>query len=188
MQKHETAEHRPYPLGEPGQMATYQHESESSLPNTVVKTLTVVIGSVVEEAGVAYQWICLCAMKVSGEKFAVWLLGENIPSEDLKVARVTTSRYILQIGDDFPLEFRDRFTGEPVLPSLGAWQYLFPRPADETGQRDLFPQTVKYLGHTYRLTHISDLGKSVAPPDTKPVATICLIMNSSRLSKPITTR
>ena len=46
-----TAEHKLYPLGEPGQMATYQHESEGSLSNTVVKTLTVSIGSIEEKAG-----------------------------------------------------------------------------------------------------------------------------------------
>ena len=156
-----------YPLGEPGQMATYQHESEGSLPNTVVKTLTVAIGAIEEKAGVPYQWICLRATKISGEKFAIWLLSESVPSADLKVSRAATSRYILQIGDDTPLEFRDRFTGEPVLPGLGAWQYLFPKPADKTGQSNFFPQTVKYLGHTYRLARISDSTESDAPPDTE---------------------
>ena len=161
------AEHKLYPLGEPGQMAAYQHESEGSLPNAVVKTLTVAIGAIEEKAGVPYQWICLRATKISGEKFAVWLLSESVPSADLKVSRATTSRYILQIGDDTPLEFRDRFTGEPVLPGLGAWQYLFPKPADKTTQNTLFPQTVKYLGHTYRLARISDSTESDAPPDTE---------------------
>jgi hypothetical protein len=161
------AEHKLYPLGEPGQMATYQHESEGSLPNAVVKTLTVAIGSVEEKAGVPYQWICLRATKISGEKFAVWLLSESVPSADLKVSRAATSRYILQIGDDTPLEFRDRFTGEPVLPGLGAWQYLFPRSVDKTVQSNFFPQTVKYLGHTYRLARISDSTESDAPPDTE---------------------
>ena len=156
-----------YPLGKPGQMATYQHESEGSLPNTVVKTLTVAIGAIEEKAGVPYQWICLRATKISGEKFAAWLLSESVPSADLKVSRATTSRYILQIGDDTPLEFRDRFTGEPVLPGLGAWQYLFPKPADKTTQNTLFPQTIKYLGHTYRLARISDSTESDALPDTE---------------------
>ncbi len=167
MQTPQTAEHKAYPLGKPGQIATYQHESEDSLPDTVVKTLTVVIDSVEEKASVLSQWICLRATKVSGQKFAVWLLSENVPSEDLKVARATTSRYILQIGDDVPLEFRDRFTEEPVLPCLGAWQYLFPKPVDKEAQNNLFPQTVKYLGHTYRLAHISDSGESVAPSETQ---------------------
>ncbi len=156
-----------YPLGEPGQIATYQRESEGSLPNTVVKTLTVAIGAIEEKAGVPYQWICLRATKISGEKFAVWLLSESVPSADLKVSRATTSRYILQIGDDTPLEFRDKFTGEPVLPGLGAWQYLFPKSTDKTPQNSLFPQTVKYLGHTYRLMHISDSTESDAPPGTE---------------------
>ena len=165
MQKHETAEHEPYPIGEPGQMATYHHESEHPLPNTVVKTLTVMIGSIAEDAGVLSQWLCLRATKASSEKFAVWLLSENVPSEDLKVARATTSRYILQIGDDPPLEFRDKFTEKPVLPCLGAWQYLFPKPTDKKTQNDLFPQTVKYLGHTYRRAHISDSDKSATLPE-----------------------
>ena len=165
MQKRETAEQKSYPLGEPGQMATYQRESGESLPNAVVKTLTVVIGSVEEKTGVSSQWICLRATKASGEKFAVWLLGENVPSEDLKVARAATSRYILQIGDDIPLEFRDRFTGEPVLPGLGTWQYLFPKSTDKTAQNSLFPEIAKCLGHTYRLTRISDSSESATPPE-----------------------
>ena len=158
---------QPYPLGEPGQMAMYQYEGEDPLPNTIVRTFTWAIGSVEEKPGVPYQWICLHATKVSGEKFAVWLLSENIPSGDLKEATATTSRYILQIGDDIPLEFHDRFSGKPVLPGLGAWQYLFPKPAGETARDNLFPQIVKYLGHTYRLAQISDSGGFDAPPDTQ---------------------
>ena len=46
------------------------------------------------------------------------------------------------------------------------WQYHFPKPADETARDNLFPQVVKYLGHTYRLTQI-DSGESDAPPDTQ---------------------
>ena len=167
MQTHRPTEHEPYPLGKPGQVATYHHERGDSLPDTVVKTLTVAIGSVEGNADVLSQWICLRATKVSGEKFAVWLLSESVPSEDLKIARETTSRYILQIGDDLPLEFRDKFTGKPVLPGLGAWHYLFPRPTDKEARNALFPQTVKYLGHTYRRAHLSDSGESVAPPDAQ---------------------
>ena len=167
MQAQQTPERKPYPLGEPGQIATYQYEGEDPLPNAVVRTLTLAIGSVEEKADVLSQWICLRATKASGEKFAVWLLSSSAPSTDLKEASATTSRYILQIGDDIPLEFHDRFTGKPVLPGLGAWQYLFPKPADGTTQNDLFPQRVEYLGHTYRLTDISDSSESNAPPDTQ---------------------
>ena len=167
MQAQQTPERKPYPLGEPGQIATYQYEGEDPLPNAVVRILTLAIGSIKEKADVPSQWICLRATKASGEKFAVWLLSSSAPSTDLKEASATTSRYILQIGDDIPLEFHDRFTGKPVLPGLGAWQYLFPKPADGTTQNDLFPQRVEYLGHTYRLTDISDSSESNAPPDTQ---------------------
>ena len=155
-----------YPLGEPGQVATYQHESPDRLPSAVVETFTVIIGAVEEIADRMYQWMCLRVTKANGEKFAVWLLTEKLPSDDLTVARETTSRYILQIQDDRPLECQNKFTGKPILPALGAWQYLFPKPTDKTTQNELFPQTVKYLGHTYRLTDISDSGESAEPPDT----------------------
>ena len=157
---------RSYPLGEPGQVATYQHESPDGLPSAVVETFTVTIGSVEEIADRMYQWMCLRVTKANGEKFTVWLLTEKPPSDDLTVARETTSRYILQTQDDRPLEFQNKFTGKPILPALGAWQYLFPKSADKTTQNELFPQTAKYLGHTYHLTHISESGESAEPPDT----------------------
>ena len=167
MQTPETTKDQVYPIGKPGQVATYQHESDGDLPKTVVKTLLLAIGSVEEKDGVPSQWMRLRATKVSGEKFAVWLLSESVPPADLAEARATISRYILQIGDDPPLEFHDRFTGKPVLPGLGAWEHLFPKPTDKTPQNNPLPQTVIYLGHTYRLADISDSGEFAEPPDTQ---------------------
>ena len=167
MQTPATTDEKPHPLGKPGRVATYQHESEDILAETVVKTLTLTIGSVEEKAGVPYQWMCLRAMKASGEKFVVWLLSESVPSKDIKVDRATISRYILQIGDDISLEFHDRFTDKPVLPGLGAWQYLFPKPTDKGMENEPFLQRVKYLGHTYRLVHISDSGEYAEPTETQ---------------------
>ena len=158
--------HQTYPIGKPGRVAIYQHENPDELPSSVVKTFTVTTGSVEEKISVIHQWMCLRATKANNEKFAVWLLSEGAPSDDLTVDRETTSRYILQIQDDTPLEFQDSITGKPVLPALGVWQYLFPKPADETGQNDLFPKTAKHLGHIYRRTHLSDAGVSDTPPDT----------------------
>ena len=158
--------HQSYPLGRPGQVATYQHKHSDALSNAVVETFTLTIGSVEKKAGVASQWICLRATKANGEKFAIWLLSEGPPSDDLTIDRATISRYILQIRDDTPLEFHDRFTGKPVLPKLGAWQYLFPKPVDKTKQNALFPKVAKYLGHTYQLTDLTDSDESAAPPNT----------------------
>ena len=158
--------HQSYPLGQPRQVAMYQHESPDGLPSTVVETLTVKIGSVEEMTGVISQWMCLRSTKANGEKFAVWLLGDSAPSDDFTVARATISRYILQIQDGIPLEFKDKFTSKPVLPALGAWQYLFPQSPDKATENELFPKTAKYLGHTYRLTDITESGESAEPPDT----------------------
>lgn len=116
MQTSKTIEGKPYPLGKPGRVAMYQHESEDPLAETVVKTLTLAIGSIKEKAGIRYQWMCLRAMKASGEKFVVWLLSKSTLSENIKIDSTMISRYILQIGDDIPLEFHDRFTDRPVLP------------------------------------------------------------------------
>ena len=139
MQTSKTIEGKTYPLGKPGRVATYQHESEDPLVETVVKTLTLAIGSIKEKAGIRYQWMCLRAMKASGEKFVVWLLSKSTLSENIKIDNPTISRYILQIGDDIPLEFHDRFMDKPVLPKLGAWQYLFPKPTDNEIENASFP-------------------------------------------------
>ena len=157
---------RSYPLGQPKQVATYQHESPDGLPSTVVETFTVTIGGIEEMAGVVSQWMRLRATKANGEKFAIWLLGDNAPSDDFTVVCATISRYILQIEDDTPLEFLDKFTGKPVLPALGAWQHLFPKSANKATQNELFPQTTKYLGHTYYLANITESDESAEPPDT----------------------
>ena len=155
-----------YPLGEPEQVATYQHESPDGLRSTVVQTFTLTIGAVRGKPDVPFQWMCLRASKVNSETFAVWLLTERQPSEDLNVTHAGTSRYILQIEDDTPLEFQNKFTGKPVLPNLGAWQYFFPKPTDKTTQNQRFPQSVQYLGHTYQLTDIANSDESAEPPDT----------------------
>ena len=157
---------RSYPLGEPGQIAAYQHESRDGLPSTVVETFTVTIGAVEEMAGVISQWMRLRATKANGEKFAVCLLGNSAPSDDFTIARATISRYTLQIKDDTPLEFLDKFTGKPILPALSAWQYLFPKLADKATQNAIFPQAVQYLGHTYHLTDITESGESAEPSNT----------------------
>ena len=162
--------HQSYPLGKPGQLATYRYINLDGLRSTVVQTFTVTIGSATEKSGVLSQWMCLRATKANSETFAVWLFTERLPSEALNVAHAAPSRYILQIKDDTPLEFLDKFTGKPVLPRLGAWQYLLPKPADETKQNALFPQIAKYLGHTYQLTDVADSDESAEPPDAHLLA------------------
>jgi hypothetical protein len=155
------------PLGEPGLMAKYRHEKGDEIPGSVVKTLSLTLGSVEERGGIEYQWLYLDATKSNEEKFSVWLLSRTYPPQTLAAACKTTARYILQEGDSEPLEFRDRFTGEAVLPVLGAWRYLIPRAAEYIPSGAIFPQQVKYLGHTYLLDGLEDSAVVAEPLDAR---------------------
>ena len=157
------------PLGEPGLMAKYRHEKGNGIPGSVVKNLALTFGSVEERSEVEYQWLCLDATKANEEKFSIWLLSRSYPPKTLAAACKTTARYIIQEGDSEPLEFRDRFTGEAVLPVLGAWEYLFPRAAEDMPPDEIFPQKVRYLGHTYLLDGQEYSEVAVEPPDAKVI-------------------
>src|SRR5438552_13540436 len=106
---------KPPPIGPAGRTARYTHEIETNLPGSVVKTFTVALGPIGEQAGKACQWISLEATKVNGERFRVWLLSAGYPPPTLEAAEQTTARYILQEGDAEPTEFRNRANGQAVL-------------------------------------------------------------------------
>jgi hypothetical protein len=155
------------PIGKPGLMAMYQHESVSSIPDSVVRNLKLVLGPLEEKNSTQFQWLHLQATKVSGERFNVWILTDRYPPDSLAVAQKTTVRYILQEGNNKPLQFCHQFSGEAVLPSLGAWKYLFPRATDNVSPDSIFAQKVKYLGNTYLLEKIEDSQKMIQPVDIK---------------------
>ncbi len=169
------------PLGKPGLMAQYRHEQGEGIPGSVVKTLALAFGSVEERGGMVYQWLHLHATKANEERFSVWMLCRAYPPQTLVEACKTTARYILQEGDSEPLEFRDRFTGEAILPVLGAWKYLIPRfvsregihplktetAAEDMPPDEIFPQKAKYLGHTYLLDGLEDSEGTTEPPNAK---------------------
>src|SRR4029077_10823202 len=96
--------------------------------------------------------------KATGDQFRVWLLCADYPPQTLEATRQMTARYILQEGAAQPSEFRNRFTGEAVLPTLGGWQHLLPRSSGEKDGRptELFPQQSRYLGHRYRLETVGE--------------------------------
>jgi len=157
------------PLGESRLIAKYRHEKGDEIPGSVVKTLTLALGPVEEREEVEYQWLCLDATKANEEKFSLWLLSNSYSPKTLAAACKTVVRYILQEGNSEPLEFRDRFTGEAVLPVLGAWKYLFPRGAKDMPSDEIFPQQVRYLGHTYLLDGQEYSEVAVEPPDAKVI-------------------
>jgi hypothetical protein len=128
----------------PGTAAQYTLESDSGQPSSVVRTFSIAVGQVERDLPGNAHWISLTATKVSGDQFSVWLLSSAYPPATLKAARTTTFRYLMQEGSDEPREYRSAVTGEPVLPSSGAWEHLFPRAIDDGS-----PQRVRFLGHVY---------------------------------------
>ena len=158
------------PMGKPGQMAHYRHEMDAGLRGTVIKTYTLALGPVEHKADEEYQWILLDATKANGERFRVWLLSASYPPATLDAAGPTTARYILQEGAADPSEFRNRFTGAAVLPTLGGWRHLLPRALGEddgTRRAEIFPRQARYLGHRYRLEAVEEAAIAAPPPRTK---------------------
>ena len=108
------------PIGKPGLMAMYQHESVSSIPDSVVRNLKLVLGPLEEKNSTQFQWLHLQATKVNGERFNVWILTDRYPPDSLAVAQKATVRYILQEGNNKPLQFCHQFSGE--APDLGCYE------------------------------------------------------------------
>ncbi|MBU6401854.1 MAG: hypothetical protein KGS61_16170, partial [Verrucomicrobia bacterium] len=137
------------PLGPPGVTATYRIEAGSDSRGSSVERFTLSLGPVEPAKGGSCQWLELQAVKVNGERFAVWVLARQYPARTLAAARANTARYLFQEGDDPPQEYADRFTGAAVLPSLGAWEYLWPRPASDDFRDGVVAARVSWLGHAY---------------------------------------
>jgi hypothetical protein len=150
-------------IGKPGLTVTYQHESDGLIPGSVVRTLTLGLGPLEEKNSTLFQWLHLQAKKSNGEQFNVWILTDRYPPASLTALQKTTARYILQEGNTKPLEFRHQFSGEAVLPSLGAWKHLFPRAIDNVPSDGLFTKKIKYLGNIYLLKK-RKYSKKITPP------------------------
>ncbi|MCL4218688.1 MAG: hypothetical protein KJ052_17015, partial [Candidatus Hydrogenedentes bacterium] len=120
------------------------------------------------------QWLNLSSVKKNGETFEVWMLCEARPSRNLAEARATSLRYILQQGDERPVEFRHGATKLAVLPWSGAWPHLLPYPdSTEIRSGDMFPEVMLYLGHRYTRAavqegHVFALPENVRVTELRP--------------------
>jgi hypothetical protein len=139
------------PLGVPGMQLTYRLASDGGLRGNSVERFTLNLGTVESSDGAPCQWLALRATKANGQPFVVWILGRAFPPRTLAQAAATTVRYVLQEGEDPPVEFVHRFSGAPVLPSLGAWEYLWPRPEQGEIPNGIASPRLTWLGHGYVL-------------------------------------
>ncbi len=152
------------PIGKPGLVATYRHESGGQIPGSVVRSFTLALGPLEDKNGHQFQWLHLHAAKANGEAFSVWILSKGYPPASVAAARETTARYILQEGNTQALEFAHQFSDEAVLPSLGAWSHLFPHAADSVSSKGVFAEKTRYLGNIYLLERL-DNSINVPAPD-----------------------
>jgi hypothetical protein len=95
------------------------------LPGSVVRAFTLTVSP----AERSLQWIAVSAIKADGSAFRVWVLSDGYPPPGLGAARRSIVRYIVQEGSAEAREYRNPVTGKAVLPSMGAWEHLFPRAA-----------------------------------------------------------
>ena len=139
-----------YPIGEPGLTLTYSSKV-NNLPKSVVSRFQIVVGAIEEVNGQQYQWIKIDEEKNNKQKFTVWVLGSSYPSEDITTAKQDILRYILIEGGKEPIEYTHKNLGTSILPSTGAWPYLFPHSEENENVVKSLAKNVKLLGHEYQL-------------------------------------
>lgn len=157
------------PLGPAGSRAIYVLESAVTLRDAMVQRLVVSLGPMETRAAGSFQWLELDAAKVGGERFRVWLLANAYPQRFLPMAATNLARYIVQEGGAQPREFIHRVTGAPVLPSTGAWEFLWPRPELGDLRDGVAAPRIVWLGHTYILESSDRSGNVSVPPEPRRV-------------------
>ena len=157
-------------LGPPGQVAHYRLQAAATPRDSTVTKVSVGLGAVERQAGADYQWLVLEATKANGKSFRLWLLTAGYPPESAQAAENSIARYILQEGAAKAAEFRHRLTGRAVLPQLGGWRYLLPRPSladNESGNSNPFPRQIHCLGLSYTLELVEGATPALPPNDAR---------------------
>lgn len=152
------------PLGPVGSRATYSFQTEKALRESTVSRLVVSLGPIETRAVGAFQWLELDATKADGNHFRVWLLANAYPQRSLQLAAPNLARYVLQEGEAQPKEYVHRVTGEPVLPTTGAWEFLWPRPEAGEFREGIAAPRIVWLGHTYKLAASDRSTNASMPP------------------------
>lgn len=141
----------PPPLGPVGAQTTYSLETTTTPRATTVQQLVMRFGKVESRGPRLFQWLEIEGTKTGGGTFRVWLLADDYPARTLPAAATNIARYLFQEDTARPKEFLHRFTGLPVLPTTGAWEFIWPRPEMGSFNAASFPRRVAWLGHHYTL-------------------------------------
>ncbi len=122
-----------------------------------VSAFTLAAGDVVRTSSGSAQWLEFIFVKKNGESFSLYLLCREYPGRNPGSSDAVL-RYIVREEDQEAVEYRHVLTDTAVLPSLGAWTYLLPRPGPNFSG---FPEHVSLLGHKFRLVSVERGGVEV---------------------------
>ena len=154
-------------VGKPGQNAEYILTNLENVPDQNVVRFHLAVGNIEQHNGLQYQWIRLEGIKQNEDTYTCWVLVDRLPWASTLEESVRTARYLLQEGNEQPLEYVNALTGEALLPEFRGWDILFPKPVGDS--KALFPERMHYLGFDFSLTEISER-KSFSIPDSESLA------------------
>lgn len=144
------------PLGEVGKRAAYRRgDAGSSAPNSLHR-VELTLGPVEAHNGVPSQWIMLHWTKLNGEELTAWLLTQGTVARELETASTKAVRYVVREGSGRPREYVHQTTDRALLPGLGAWSDLWPRPTTGTFREGVVADEIELLGVRLMLERASD--------------------------------
>ncbi len=161
-----------FPLGTPGDVAAYRWSEPQPPRASDVAWFRLSLGPIESSDSPPAQWVALEATKANGETFTLWLLTQDLVSGDLDHDERVTRRYLLQEAQRAPREFLDRDRGGAVLPSTGAWPYLWPTTDSSSGvlSHGIRNAETRLLGARYRLDPATSGAFPAVPTDSLRIA------------------
>ena len=146
--------------GKPGDVGIYRYPAGDSVPSSLVVRLELRWGPKHSAA----QWSRLDAYKADGRRFRVWLLIRGSPAGADGQGESSIQRYLLQEGNEKPVEYQNQWNGDAVLPSHGFWPHQRPQSPSPAQSGFVFPPKVSFLGHVFDLESIGVEESFPIPP------------------------
>jgi len=135
----------------PGDCARYAFYNIKKDAKPAVQQVTVRVGLKEKRA----SWWEVEGKKEDGSIFAVRVLSERVPMTGPDGLMGRVQRYLFKDGDRPYLEYRDKNTGEPLLPFFDFESQLVPNPSPESPVVGGFATSGTYIGNGVQLIEVS---------------------------------
>jgi len=130
-----------------------------------VRELEIAVGRTEKLDGKEHRWYRLTGTKVSGDTYRLWFLADRNPFDSEKRKGISIARYILQQGNEQPLEYVEKRTGRALLPLYRFVDQLLPTGKVTAG--GLFLEKGHYLGHPIEKVATARIRPIGPPGDAK---------------------